>query len=126
MASDGAACPDDFVRAAAYDRVAQTYAGDLLAGADWAWAETPREDLRQRVLDVQVWLGDIRWASGDARGSWQALQRAVEVDPFADGYPVPPLPGQRLVERPPGLDQAPPVSSTPSTTTTDPAEDSRG
>ncbi len=81
---DGAAGPDDFVRAAAYDRVAQTYAGDLLAGADWAWAETPREDLRQRVLDVQVWLGDIRWASGDARGSWQALQRAVEVDPYAE------------------------------------------
>jgi DNA-binding SARP family transcriptional activator len=82
--SEGAAGPDDFVRAAAYDRVAQTYAGDLLAGADWAWAETPREDLRQRVLDVQVWLGDIRWASGDARGSWQALQRAVEVDPYAE------------------------------------------
>ena len=81
---EGAAGPDDFVRAAAYDRVAQTYAGDLLAGADWAWAETPREDLRQRVLDVQVWLGDIRWASGDARGSWQALQRAVEVDPYAE------------------------------------------
>ncbi len=82
--SEGAAGPDDFVRAAAYDRVAQTYAGDLLAGADWAWAEIPREDLRQRVLDVQVWLGDIRWASGDARGSWQALQRAVEVDPYAE------------------------------------------
>jgi DNA-binding SARP family transcriptional activator len=82
--SDGAAGPDDFVRAAAYDRVAQTYTGDLLSGADWAWAETPREDLRQRVLDVQVWLGDIRWASGDARGSWQALQRAVEVDPYAE------------------------------------------
>jgi DNA-binding SARP family transcriptional activator len=82
--SEGAAGGDDFVRAAAYDRVAQTYAGDLLAGQDWAWAETPREDLRQRVLDVQVWLGDIRWASGDARGSWQALQRAVEVDPFAE------------------------------------------
>ncbi len=82
--SEGAAGGDDFVRAAAYDRVAQTYAGDLLAGQDWAWAETPREDLRQRVLDVQVWLGDIRWASGDARGSWQALQRAVEVDPYAE------------------------------------------
>ena len=82
--ADGAAGPDDFVRATAYDRVAQTYAGDLLSGADWAWAETPREDLRQRVLDVQVWLGDIRWASGDARGSWQALQRAVEVDPYAE------------------------------------------
>jgi DNA-binding SARP family transcriptional activator len=82
--SEGAAGGDDFVRAAAYDRVAHTYTGDLLAGADWAWAETPREDLRQRVLDVQVWLGDIRWASGDARGSWQALQRAVEVDPYAE------------------------------------------
>jgi DNA-binding SARP family transcriptional activator len=82
--SDGAAEADDFGRAAAYDRVAQAYAGDLLAGADWAWAETPREDLRQRVLDVLVWLGDVRWASGDARGSWQALQRAVEVDPYAE------------------------------------------
>jgi DNA-binding SARP family transcriptional activator len=81
---DGAAEGDDFGRAAAYDRVAQAYAGDLLAGADWAWAETPREDLRQRVLDVLVWLGDIRWTSGDARGSWQALQRAVEVDPYAE------------------------------------------
>ena len=82
--AEGAAGGDDFVRSAAYDRVAQTYTGDLLAGQDWAWAETPREDLRQRVLDVQVWLGDIRWASGDARGSWQALQRAVEVDPYAE------------------------------------------
>lgn len=82
--ADGAAGADDFVRAAAYDRVAQTYTGDLLAGQDWAWAETPREDLRQRVVDVQVWLGDIRWTSGDARGSWQALQRAVEVDPYAE------------------------------------------
>jgi DNA-binding SARP family transcriptional activator len=82
--ADGATEGDDFGRAAAYDRVAQTYAGELLAGADWAWAETPREDLRQRVLDVLVWLGDIRWSSGDARGSWQALQRAVEVDPYAE------------------------------------------
>ncbi|MDQ6726892.1 MAG: hypothetical protein M3066_12105 [Actinomycetota bacterium] len=80
----GAVEADDFGRAAAYDRVAATYTGDLLTGADWAWAETPREDLRQRVLDVLVWLGDVRWASGDARGSWQALQRAVEVDPYAE------------------------------------------
>jgi DNA-binding SARP family transcriptional activator len=82
--SVGAVEADDFGRAAAYDRVAGTYAGDLLAGADWAWAETPRDDVRQRVLDVLVWLGDVRWASGDARGSWQALQRAVEVDPYAE------------------------------------------
>jgi two-component SAPR family response regulator len=42
--SDGAAGAEA-VRAAAYDRAAQTYAGELLAGQDWAWAETPREDL---------------------------------------------------------------------------------
>jgi DNA-binding SARP family transcriptional activator len=81
--SDGATGPEA-ARVAAYDQVAQIYTGDLLAGADWAWAETPREDLRQRVLDVLVWLGDVRWSSGDARGSWQALQRAVEVDPYAE------------------------------------------
>jgi len=80
----GAAEADDFGRAAAYDRVATTYTGELLTGVDWAWVETPRQDLRQRVVDVLVWLGDVRWASGDARGSWQALQRAVEVDPYAE------------------------------------------
>lgn len=82
--SVGAVELDDFGRAAAYDRVAASYTGELLTGADWAWVETSREDLRQRVLDVMVWLGDVRWASGDARGSWQALQRAVEVDPYAE------------------------------------------
>ncbi|MGB7449606.1 MAG: NADH-quinone oxidoreductase subunit NuoH [Ornithinimicrobium sp.] len=33
-----------------------------------------------------------------------------EVDPFAGGYPVPPLPGQRLVERPRAVTAAEPVT----------------
>jgi DNA-binding SARP family transcriptional activator len=60
------------------------YDGDLLVGADWFWLDTPREDLRQRMVDVLVWLGDRRWAAGDARAAWSALQRALEVDPYAE------------------------------------------
>ena len=81
---EGTDTKDDAVRLAALDRAVADYAGDLLAGADWFWLETPREDLRQRMVDVLVWLGDRRWATGDARGAWAALQRALEVDPFAE------------------------------------------
>ncbi|MDQ4133625.1 MAG: hypothetical protein M3179_10575, partial [Actinomycetota bacterium] len=82
--TDAAASDDDAARTVAFDRAAQEYGGDLLAGVDWLWAETPRTDLRQRTVDVLVWLGDVRWAAGDTRGSWQALQRALEVDPLAE------------------------------------------
>lgn len=82
--TDAAASDDDAARTVAFDRAAQEYGGELLAGADWLWAETPRDDLRQRTVDALVWLGDMRWASGDTRGSWQALQRALEVDPLAE------------------------------------------
>jgi DNA-binding SARP family transcriptional activator len=81
---EGTDTKDETVRLAALDRAVADYSGDLLAGADWFWLETPREDLRQRVVDVLVWLGDRRWATGDARGAWAALQRALEVDPFAE------------------------------------------
>lgn len=39
----------------------------------------------------------------------QARVPPEEVDPFAGGYPVPPLPGQRLVERPKAVKAAEPV-----------------
>ena len=81
---EGAQSRDDAVRQAALDRAVADYDGDLLVGLDWFWLETPREDLRQRMVDVLVWLGDRRWASGDARAAWAALQRALEVDPYAE------------------------------------------
>ena len=81
---EGAQSRDDAVRQAALDRAVADYDGELLVGLDWFWLETPREDLRQRMVDVLVWLGDRRWASGDARAAWAALQRALEVDPFAE------------------------------------------
>ena len=81
---EGAQSRDDAVRQSALDRAVADYDGDLLVGLDWFWLETPREDLRQRMVDVLVWLGDRRWASGDARAAWAALQRALEVDPYAE------------------------------------------
>ena len=56
----------------------------------------------------------------------EAQRQPVEVDPFAGGFPVPPLPGQTLVEpsrRGAAVTQAPPVTSTAGTTT---AESSSG
>ncbi len=81
---EGAQSRDDAVRQAALDRAVADYDGDLLVGLDWFWLDTPREDLRQRMVDVLVWLGDRRWAAGDARAAWSALQRALEVDPYAE------------------------------------------
>jgi len=81
---EGAQSRDDAVRQAALDRAVADYAGELLVGLDWFWLDTPREDLRQRMVDVLVWLGDRRWGSGDARAAWAALQRALEVDPYAE------------------------------------------
>lgn len=67
-----------------------------------------------------TWIWETRV---DKRAKAKEAARAVpaEVDPFAGGYPVPPLPGQRLVEREPAsrapaltgarTDEAPPESS---------------
>ncbi len=51
----------------------------------------------------------------------------AEVDPFAGGYPVPPLPGQRLVERPKAVEAAEPVTvDAGSASDGDTSEDTRG
>ena len=51
--------------------------GAIVLGATWIW-ETKVE---QRAKEAE-----------------EAAQTPAEVDPWAEGYPVPPLPGQRLVE----------------------------
>ena len=84
------------------------------------------------VLGVLVLGSTWIWESKvEARS--QAEQAAAEVpdeiDPWAGGYPVPPMPGQRLVEAPPAgaaIGSAP--APTPSTTTNAPTseEEHRG
>ncbi|MGH9225295.1 MAG: BTAD domain-containing putative transcriptional regulator, partial [Acidimicrobiales bacterium] len=63
---------------------ADQYGGELLAGADWPWAEVPREDLRGRAVDVLVSLAATRLVAGDVQGALEALERAIEVDPLAE------------------------------------------
>ncbi len=71
-------------RLTAFDGAAQIYRGELLADCDWLWVRPARDDLRQRIVDVLVWLADSRWAAGDTTGAAETLARAVELDPFAE------------------------------------------
>jgi NADH-quinone oxidoreductase subunit H len=76
------------------------------------------------LLGILVW---DRWAQGRAVEREERMAVPEEVDPFADGYPVPPLPGQKLVEPRRAVAAAQPVparSVAPETDTT--PEDRRG
>lgn len=82
------------------------------------------------LIGVFVVLGILLWDRYAQRRIAEREERReipTEVDPFAGGFPVPPLPGQTLVEPRRGLDAAPPVSATAGTgpDTTD-TEESRG
>jgi DNA-binding SARP family transcriptional activator len=66
------------------EAAAALYKGELLAGADWPWADVPREDLRGRAVDVHVSLAATRLVAADVRGALDALERAVEIDPLAE------------------------------------------
>ncbi|BDZ56792.1 hypothetical protein GCM10025872_04490 [Barrientosiimonas endolithica] len=57
-----------------------------------------------------AWMWDSRQARKKAER--EADRPAEEVDPFAGGHPVPPLPGQRLVEPAPALAAARPQRAT--------------
>ncbi|MCA1692823.1 MAG: bacterial transcriptional activator domain-containing protein, partial [Actinobacteria bacterium] len=70
--------------AQALQEAADLYTGELYPGADWPWAEVPREDLQGRAVDVLVSMAATRLVAGDVRGALDALERAVEVDPLAE------------------------------------------
>jgi DNA-binding SARP family transcriptional activator len=74
----------DAAWATALQEAADLYRGDLLADADWAWVQVPRDDLRRRAVDVLVSLAASRQVGGDVRGALGALQQAVQVDPLAE------------------------------------------
>lgn len=71
-------------RAEGFDNAAAIYRGELFEGHDWLWGHAPRDDLRQRMIDVLVWTADSLWAGGDTDGAARALDRAIEVDPFSE------------------------------------------
>ncbi len=65
------------------------------------------------IIVVVVLAALFVWDNGAQKAAKAAEEeRAVpdEIDPFAGGFPVPPLPGQRLVERPRAVRAAEPVT----------------
>ncbi|WP_151525921.1 NADH-quinone oxidoreductase subunit NuoH [Serinicoccus kebangsaanensis] len=59
------------------------------------------------LAGILVW---DRYAQRRLAAREEAREVPEEIDPFADGYPVPPMPGQRLVEPQPAVEQARPVT----------------
>ena len=80
------------------------------------------------IIGVFVVAGILVWDHYSQQRTAQReeqMEVPTEVDPFADGYPVPPLPGQKLVEPRRGVSAAPPVTAARAETDTTP-EDRRG
>ena len=68
------------------------------------------------VIGLFVLLGIFLWDRAAQRKlAEREEQQAVppEVDPFAHGFPVPPLPGQKLIEPRTGIEAAQPVAASP-------------
>ena len=83
---------DDEAVARALQDAAGLYRGDFCDGSYYDWAEPIREDLRRRGLDALVRVADIEESSGDANAAVSTLERAVELDPYAQSV------HQRLIE----------------------------
>ena len=74
---------DDATVRAALRRAAELYRGDLLGGA-YAWAEPARQSLRDRAVNALVRLAELDGAAGDDQAAVAALERTVEIDPYAE------------------------------------------
>ncbi|HYT09781.1 MAG TPA: BTAD domain-containing putative transcriptional regulator, partial [Mycobacteriales bacterium] len=78
------AAGDDTARRDALARVADAYGGEALDGIPYLWAEPVRESTRRQAADTLATLAELCSASGDAAPALAALERAVEVDPYAE------------------------------------------
>ena len=65
-------------------RAVELYGGDFADGAGWLWAESTRVQLHRSVLDAMVRLAEIHTQAGEHPAAVGWLQRAVELDPYAE------------------------------------------
>lgn len=70
---------DETSRLAAYQQAAQLYRGDFGEGLDGLWAETTRETLRYRALDVLTGIADLAVYPEQAMA---ALEQAAVIAPY--------------------------------------------
>jgi len=75
---------DDAAMAAALQRAADEYGGDLLAGDEWQWAQAPRDDVRHRAVDVLAAVAELHLRAGDSEAALGALEQALQVEPLAE------------------------------------------
>jgi NADH-quinone oxidoreductase subunit H len=110
--------------AVAFIRGAQlNFLGDsklTIAGRELSVATVVIVSVVAVIALAAAWIWDDKRA---ARLAAEEERPPEEIDPFAGGYPVPPLPGQRLVEPGNRIGSEPVLSSASSTTTSTPAKE---
>ena len=74
----------DADRVTPFTDAADTYTGDLLAGAPYIWVEPIREDLRRRATDTLSRLGEIAVEHGDLDQAVGWYERAIGVEPYEE------------------------------------------
>ncbi len=65
-------------------RAVELYGGDFADGAGWLWAQSTRGQLHRSVLDAIIRLAEIHTQAGEHPAAVGWLQRAVELDPYAE------------------------------------------
>jgi DNA-binding SARP family transcriptional activator len=79
-----ASAADDQRAYASLDTAVSEYREELCEGGDYAWVEPARDDLRRRALDALVRLAELDEGAGELEGATARLERAIEVDPYAE------------------------------------------
>jgi len=75
---------DDETGRRALRHAVDAYRGDLLDGSGEAWIEPVRQDLHRRALDAHLRLAELDEAAGRHDAAAATLERAVEIDRYAE------------------------------------------
>jgi len=81
--SDAARANGDQARAA-LRRAVDVYGGDLLRGRDYPWVESVRQDLHRCALDAHLRVAEIEEHAGHSDAAVEALERAIDLDRYAE------------------------------------------
>ncbi len=81
---DAARSGTDTMARDALRRAVEVCAGDLVQGADYRWVEPVRQDLHRRVLDAHLRLAELEEQLGAPDAAEAVLERAVELDRYAE------------------------------------------
>jgi DNA-binding SARP family transcriptional activator len=75
---------DDRAAGESLRRATDAYTGELLVGSDYPWIEPIRRDLHRRCLDALLRLAEIDDQAGNPESAVSALEKAIELDRYAE------------------------------------------